>query len=208
MSPGRRRGIPIHANKDPRGRNGVPPPIGLVLAARAAKFEAKCAEDGGPWKTAWGQSIALIHRLRPHKKRKCPTIDTAQPLTQWLTWTQDGQISSSAKLEQEWETIKQREGLHHRRPRVGIPWDKAKKIWRALRRHESSCLVQIRSAHIGLGQYLARRNVPDASSPWCKCGMAQETAPHVILACDLEDRSKLPPLRNYREWARPCARRP
>ena len=57
--------------------------------------------------------------------------------------------------------------------------------------------MQIRSGHIGLGQYPALRKVPDAT-PGCRCGIGaevQETAAHIILDCEQEDREGLPPLR-------------
>ena len=167
-------------------------PINLVLAQRAAAFEEKATSEGGKWTESWDRVKRLISNARGRRNlRRPPTL--ADPMDPWRCWR--GERPLRAKVKEEWQAMQSREGVRLRKPRVGLPWQKAKRIWKALTKHEASCLVQIRSGHIGLGKYLATRKVPDAI-PWCRCSEElHETAAHIILDCEEVDRDGLPPLR-------------
>ena len=57
------------------------------------------------------------------------------------------------------------------------------KLHQGLRKAESSLITQIRSSHIDLAAFLSKANVPGYKSPMCQCGLAQETATHIIIHC-------------------------
>ena len=57
------------------------------------------------------------------------------------------------------------------------------KLYKGLRKAESSVIVQIRTGRIGLAAFLNKARVPDFPSPLCQCGQAEETAAHVIAHC-------------------------
>ena len=171
-------------------------PIGIVLAQRAASFDAKATAESGKWAETWNRCQRLVENARGVRRRR-RARPLAEPLQNWMDWTGDRTAKKAAK--EEWSSLQEKEEVRRRRPHVGLPWTKAKRIWHSLKKHEASCLVQIRSGHIGLGQYLALRKVPDAN-PWCRCGIGdevevQETAAHIILDCEQEDREGLPLLR-------------
>lgn len=171
-------------------------PINLILAERAAAFEARATGEGGVWPETWDRITRLIARAKRGGRGRERGVHLLDPMRQWASWTAG--TTAKKKTEERWRDLQLREGVHQRKPRVGVRWNTARKIWEQLTKHESSCLVQARSGHIGLRQYLRRMQVPDVE-PWCACrgGRAvQETAAHIILDCELEDdRTNLPPLR-------------
>ena len=175
-------------------------PIGIELAKRAAAFELKML-GGTAWPDAWGRIKRLVASARRYKRRKLDD-GPSDPMQRWWSWRNasatDAPDTAKERAEQEWAELREREGTNDLRPRVGLDWESAKKIWAGLTKAESSCLVQIRTGHIGLNQYLSKRNVPGIE-PWCSCNTAQETIAHVILDCKDQDRSLLPPLRGRRD---------
>lgn len=56
---------------------------------------------------------------------------------------------------------------------------------KALRKHESSLLTQIRTGCIGLDEFLHERGVPSRATPLCRCGNGPETPEHILLFCTL-----------------------
>ena len=174
------------------------PPLNIVLARQAAAAEAR-ANPGpdvqSPWKDIWKTSSALIHGRKRRIHKNCKTA-TNPPLCQWNEWATE---DCKKKAAEEWKRLREKEGTEKRRPKVGLPWKKAKKIWSQLSKGEAACLVQLRSGHIGLRQYLARRGVPGVD-PWCLCGNAQETPAHIFLSCEIHDKKQLTPLTGYADW--------
>lgn len=73
----------------------------------------------------------------------------ADPMENWKNWTGDRTAKEAAKVE--WAAMQEMEGIRRRHTHVGMPRSKAKRIWNGLKKHESSCLVQMRSGHISLG---------------------------------------------------------
>ena len=78
---------------------------------------------------------------------------------------------------------------------VGPPSEEPPKIHADLKKAESSVLTQIRTGRIGLAAFLNKARVPDYPSPKCQCGLAEETASHVIAYCPrfTEQRQSLAP---------------
>lgn len=66
-------------------------------------------------------------------------------------------------------------------------------LHRGLQKAESTLATLIRTEHIGLNDYLARRKVPDCPSPLCECGWQQQTVKHIVLFCPryARDRDKM-----------------
>lgn len=62
------------------------------------------------------------------------------------------------------------------------------KVHKGLTRAQSSLLIQARTGHIGLWDYLATRNVVD--SPCCDCEMSDESFAHLVTSCPLVDALK------------------
>ena len=181
-------------------------PIGIELAKRAAAFELKAA-NGQAWPHAWGRIKRLVANARRSRgrKRDVPLDPTDDPMRRWESWRREPNQSDDTsalpgeKADKEWEAMREREGTAALRPRVGLPWEKAKYIWSGLTKHEAACLVQMRTGHIGLNQYLSRRNVPGVL-PWCRCNTAQETVAHIVLDCEEQDRSSLSPFRTRQDF--------
>ena len=58
------------------------------------------------------------------------------------------------------------------------------KLYKELKKAESSALFQARTRRIGLRRFLASARVPGIESGDCLCGGGQETAEHILLYCD------------------------
>ena len=73
----------------------------------------------------------------------------------------------------------------HARPRGGFekPHIRALARHQALRKHESSLLIQIRTGKIGLRAFLFEIRVPDIVTPQRRCGGAPETVAHPLPHC-------------------------
>ena len=57
-----------------------------------------------------------------------------------------------------------------------------------LAKHQSTAITQLRTGCTGLRAFLFYRGVPDAVTPLCRCGAADETVNHAILECPLRER--------------------
>ena len=63
------------------------------------------------------------------------------------------------------------------------PYKSALDKYRGLDRARSSMLVQVRTKHIALNQYLYRMQIPTIDSPECPYGRGKENIEHVLLQC-------------------------
>ena len=63
-------------------------------------------------------------------------------------------------------------------------WDgNLHKLRNGLTRPEATVATLLRTEHIGLNDYLSRRNVPEHPSPTCPCGNGKQTPKHILLFC-------------------------
>jgi hypothetical protein len=66
-----------------------------------------------------------------------------------------------------------------------LPRDHMAKIYKILDRPDTAILVQLRTGHIGLNDYMARIHRADSAA--CLCGAEAETVSHFLFHCSLWD---------------------
>ncbi|KFZ24391.1 hypothetical protein V502_01148 [Pseudogymnoascus sp. VKM F-4520 (FW-2644)] len=66
-----------------------------------------------------------------------------------------------------------------------LPRDHMAKIYKILDRRDTAILVQLRTGHVGLNDYMAR--IHRAASAACLCGAEAETVSHFLFHCSLWD---------------------
>jgi len=62
-----------------------------------------------------------------------------------------------------------------------LPGKHTLRLYRSLTSEQAAILIQARTGHCRLNQYLSRGRLVD--SPFCGCGQAEETVKHLILSC-------------------------
>ncbi len=88
------------------------------------------------------------------------------------------------------------EAVARRRHNRKVPADLAQPrkgpqaVYRGLKKHESSMLIQIRTGKLGLNTFLHRQGVPGVASPACECGTGAHTAAHFTLDCPFTSRAR------------------
>ena len=93
------------------------PPINLVLAKQAARFEIRDIEEKtGAWKGAWERIKSLVQSARGRKRRKV----LADPMSQ-ATDTLDGK-SSKTRCEEAWQALQATESQGNRRLGRAVKW--------------------------------------------------------------------------------------
>jgi hypothetical protein len=76
--------------------------------------------------------------------------------------------------------------MNERRRAGEEPAESRLRLHEHLRKAESSILVQARTGHIGLAQFLRRRRVPGVVAEKCQCGEGVETPQHIAIHCEIE----------------------
>ena len=80
-------------------------PIGIVLAQRAAKFDAKATAEGGKWAETWSRCQRLVEDARGVKRRR--RVPLADPMENWKAWAGDRTVREAARAE--WAALKETE---------------------------------------------------------------------------------------------------
>ena len=73
-------------------------PIGIVLAQRAANFDAKATAESGMWAETWSRCQRSVEDARGVGRRR-RTGPLAAPMENWKDWTGDRTAKEAAKAE-------------------------------------------------------------------------------------------------------------
>jgi hypothetical protein len=171
------------------------PRVASILKMRRARSGRERAEprlkrppkNSGLTKSAWAKEWLEAHIDAEERPARLRPEDPWPP-----PWTE---IQATTATEAEWHIRRQKkkEIAAQRSPRnkeaadtFDIAEDGATpplQLHEGLPKAKSSLLTQIRTGAIGLNAFLFKMNVPGTTTPRCRAGCGNETAPHVILRC-------------------------
>jgi hypothetical protein len=173
------------------------PPIDIQLDYIVARFQSRLQNSGQL--LAIRQACAIIKdKLKKRRgRRKSPSATPGQRREAWFKQWTDG---NTRRQQQEttgldWKKIqlyhwkeRWKQGqARHQGAADDSPAESILKLHAELRKAESSTLIQIRTACIGLAAFLRRMRVPGIDTSRCRCEEGNETPEHVALYCPEEE---------------------